>query len=124
MTPSLVAQGWVGCFQQAIVGVALLYLTCVSGGLFLELLAAHLRRLEVVLRVVHKTRDCVACLFLFAPLFALGALWLPARAHKIAIFQQSFIDPPKHYTGWYVLFSIVVLSSAAALSWWANRELP
>ena len=88
---------------------------------------------------MHKTRDCVAGLFLFAPQFALGArdtraptlpatgvpcpsaplnqlpnprfsvagvLWLPARAHKIAIFQQSFIDPPKHYTGWYVVLTL------------------
>ena len=92
----------------------------------------------------------MACLFLFAPLFALGlrhatphararsrphsrpssspprhltrgrarlpvpgVLRLPARAHKIAIFQQSFIDPPKHYIGWYVLFSGLVVALLA-----------
>lgn len=42
-----------------------------------------------------------------------GVLRLPARAHKIAIFQQSFIDPPKHYIGWYVLFSGLVVALLA-----------
>ena len=42
-----------------------------------------------------------------------GVLWLPARAHKIAIFQQSFIDPPKHYIGWYVLLSGLVVALLA-----------
>ena len=131
----------------------MLYPACVSGGLLLELFTSHLHRLEAPLRAVHKTRDCVACLFLFAPLFALGlchatlhacaplppypahsrpsspppphltrggarlpvpgVLRLPARAHKIAIFQQSFIDPPKHYIGWYVLFSGLVVALLA-----------
>ena len=132
------------------VGAAMLYPACVSGGLLLELFTSHLHRLEAPLRAVHKTRDCVACLFLFAPLFALGlrhatlhararsrphsrpssspprhltrggarlpfpgVLRLPARAHKIAIFQQSFIDPPKHYIGWYVLFSGLVVALLA-----------
>ena len=133
-------------------GAALLYPACVSGGLLLELLTPHLHRLEAPLRAVHKTRDCVACLFLFAPLFALGlrhapshacapppahsppissspprrltraagtrppvpgVLRLPARAHKIAIFQQSFIDPPNHYIGWYVLLSGLVVALLA-----------
>ena len=159
-SPSLVSaiwlQGWqqglVAIWQQLVVGAAMLYPACVSGGLLLELLTPQLHRLEAPLRAVHKTRDCVACLFLFAPLFALGSrhthtprtrttpvcgvppaispsaatpppvvqgeprrpvpgvLWLPAGAHKIAIFQQSFIDPPKHYIGWYVLFSGVVVA--------------
>ena len=43
----------------------------------------------------------------------LGVLRLPARAHKIAIFQQSFIDPPKHYIGWYVLLSGLVVALLA-----------
>ena len=42
-----------------------------------------------------------------------GVLRLPARAHKIAIFQQSFIDPPKHYIGWYVLLSGLVVALLA-----------
>ena len=58
-------------------GAALLYPACVSGGLLLELLTPHLHRLEAPLRAVHKTRDCVACLFLFAPLFALGLRHAP-----------------------------------------------
>ena len=48
-----------------------------------------------------------------ACLFVPGVLWLPARAHKIAIFQQSFIDPPKHYIGWIVLFSGLVVALLA-----------
>ena len=144
-------QGLGVIWQQLVVGAALLYPACVSGGLLLELLTPHLHRLEAPLRAVHKTRDCVACLFLFAPLFALGlrhaplhacapppahsppisspprrltraagtrppvpgVLRLPARAHKIAIFQQSFIDPPKHYIGWYVLLSGLVVALLA-----------
>ena len=95
--PSLVLWGVVPCLQRAVVATCMLYLACVSGGLLLELLALHLPRLEArarlswrvgkgwrfaftpsrspqaVLQVVHKTRDCVAGLFLFAPQFALGA---------------------------------------------------
>ena len=65
---------------QLVVGAALLYPACVSGGLLLELLTPHLHRLEAPLRAVHKTRDCVACLFLFAPLFALGLRHAPPHA--------------------------------------------
>ena len=79
-SPSLVSAIWVqgwpqglgAIWQQLVVGAAMLYPACVSGGLLLELLSSHLHRLEAPLRAVHKTRDCVACLFLFAPLFALG----------------------------------------------------
>ena len=79
-SPSLVSAIWVhgwrqglgAIWQQLVVGAAMLYPACVSGGLLLELLTSHLHRLEAPLRAVHKTRDCVACLFLFAPLFALG----------------------------------------------------
>ena len=80
-SPSLVStmwvQGWqqglVAMWQQLVVGAVMLYPACVSVGLLLELLTPHLHRLEAPLRAMHKTRDCVACLFLFAPLFALGS---------------------------------------------------
>ena len=73
-------QGLGAIWQQLVVGAALLYPACVSGGLLLELLTPHLHRLEAPLRAVHKTRDCVACLFLFAPLFALGLRHAPLHA--------------------------------------------
>ena len=87
-SPSLVTAVWVrgwqqglgAIWQQLVVGAALLYPACVSGGLLLELLTPHLHRLEAPLRAVHKTRDCVACLFLFAPLFALGLRHAPPHA--------------------------------------------
>ena len=87
----------------------------VSLGALLELLAPHLPKLtEAPLRALHQTRDVIGSVCLFAPLALLGAAWLPARVHEAAIFQQSFIDPPKHYTGWYGLtLAFFVLALAA-----------
>ena len=77
----------------------MLYPACVSGGLLLELFTSHLHRLEAPLRAVHKTRDCVACLFLFAPLFALGLrhATLHARARSRPHSRPSS-SPPRHLT--------------------------
>ena len=49
-----------------------------------------------------------------SPIRRLRPIWL--RVHRAALFQQSFIDPPKHYTGWYGLtLALLLLAIAAGL---------